>query len=214
MTDLAEHPTTPTRSSPLRAGSTLAIGLTAGFGLGVVARAWMRLISEDPEFTWAGTLFIVVGFTICGFVQSIVAVARRRLTQRWKLTIVRIIGAVAMLPLFVAAGALMFPTVLGCGLALTRGGWRRITRSLWLVVAAFPVVFVSSQLVGSFGWSLHALAGFVSMIAVYAPVVWATRFTFAAQDDGWRRGHWWTVAISLGAGLLIVGVAVGGGGIK
>ncbi len=39
MTDVAETTTTPTRSSPLRVGSTLAMGLTAGFGLGVVARA-------------------------------------------------------------------------------------------------------------------------------------------------------------------------------
>jgi hypothetical protein len=33
----------------------LAIGLFGGFALGVVSRAWMRLISEDPDFTWNGT---------------------------------------------------------------------------------------------------------------------------------------------------------------
>jgi hypothetical protein len=32
----------------------------AGAALGVVARCWMRLITEDSEFTWSGTIFIVV----------------------------------------------------------------------------------------------------------------------------------------------------------
>jgi hypothetical protein len=86
-----------------------------------------------------------------------------------------------MLPLFVAAGALMFPTVVGCGLAVARTGWPTLTRSLCLLVAAGPVVFVGSDLVGSFGWSLHSLAGFVLMLAIYATIIGATRFTFAAR---------------------------------
>lgn len=160
----------------------LAIGLLGGFALGVVARVWMRLISEDPEFTWSGTIFIVAGFTFFGLTQSIVAVARGRTTRWWKLTGVRTIGAVGMLPLFVAAGAVMFPTVAGCGLASARSEWPKTIRGLCLVVAAGPVLFVGTDLIGSFGWSLHTLAGFVMMLAVYATIIWATRFTFAAQD--------------------------------
>jgi hypothetical protein len=95
------------------------------------------------------------------------------------LTGVRTIGAVGMIPLFVAAGALMFPTVAGCGLASARSEWPKAVRGLCLVVAVGPVLFVGTDLIGSFGWSLQTLAGFVMMLAVYAAIIWATRFTFA-----------------------------------
>ena len=186
ITDLAGAPLGSTARSPRRTASTLAAGLVGGCALGIAARAWMRLISDDPEFTWSGTLFIVGGFTIFGLAQSIVAIARRRQPRRWQLTIVRAVGAVAMLPLFVAAGGVMLPTVLGGGLARARTHWRPVTRMLWLLLAAGPVLFVGLDLVDSFGWSLHTLAGFTAMLAVYAAIIWATRFTFAAQADGWR----------------------------
>jgi len=186
ITDHAGAPPGSTARSPLRTAATLAAGLVGGCALGIAARAWMRLISDDPEFTWSGTLFIVGGFTIFGLAQSIVAIARRRQPRRWQLTIVRAVGAVAMLPLFVAAGGVMLPTVLGGGLARARTHWRPVTRMLWLLLAAGPVLFVGLDLVDSFGWSLHTLAGFTAMLAVYAAIIWATRFTFAAQADGWR----------------------------
>ena len=59
MTDLANAPATSAERSRWRTPSTLAAGLFGGFALGVIARAWMRLITEDPEFTWKGTIFIV-----------------------------------------------------------------------------------------------------------------------------------------------------------
>lgn len=186
ITDHAGAPPGSTARSPLRTAATLAAGLVGGCALGIAARAWMRLISDDPEFTWSGTLFIVGGFTIFGLAQSIVAIARRRQPRRWQLTIVRAVGAVAMLPLFVAAGGVMLPTVLGGGLARARTHWRPVTRVLWLLLAAGPVLFVGLDLVDSFGWSLHTLAGFAAMLAVYTAIIWATRFTFAPQADGWR----------------------------
>jgi hypothetical protein len=157
-----------------------------GCALGVVARAWMRLIAEKPAFTWRGTIFIVAGFTVFGLAQAIVAVTRRRETRRWKVVIVRTIGALAMLPLFIAAGAVMLPTVTGCGLAVARTRWRTITRCLCLLVAAGPVLLVGRDLVGSFGWSLQTFAGTVVMLVIYAAIIWATRFTFISQADGWR----------------------------
>lgn len=208
VTGLTTAPPLTTSSAPLPIASTLAIGLAGGCALGIVARAWMRLISEDPEFSWSGTLFIVVGFTIFGLGQSIVAASRKRVRARWKLTGVRVIGVVTMLPLFVAAGMVMFPTVIGGGLAMARTQWRGITRIACLVVAAVPVLLVGSELVDAFGWSLRALAGFVQMLGIYAAIVWATRFTMAAQLDGWRMPRRAKVASALGfaafASLLVV----------
>ena len=101
--------------------------------------------------------------------------------------IARAIGAIGFLPLFVGAGAIMLPTVVGGGLALTRVEWRRFVRVICVVAAAGPVVFVATELVGSFGYSLRAAAGFLAMLALYGTIVTATRYTIAAQTDGWRN---------------------------
>ena len=170
----------------LRSSRLVLAGLGAGFSLGLAARLWMRLISKDPEFTWSGSIFIVLGFTVFGLGQAVVLVVRRRNSRRWRLTLVRTIGAISMLPLFVAAGAVMFPTVLGGGLALSRVDWRRLTRWLWLLPAGGPVVFVGRDLIDSFGWSGQTLAGFVTMLAIYATIIRASSSTFSPQLDGWH----------------------------
>lgn len=36
-----------------------ALGLAGGLVWGVASRVWMRLISDQPEFTWTGTLMIL-----------------------------------------------------------------------------------------------------------------------------------------------------------
>jgi len=218
MTDLAGATTSITTSATTstadrttrpRVVSTLAIGLFGGAALGVAARAWMRLISDDPEFTWGGTIFIVIAFTIFGFTQSIVAVARRRTRRRWTLTLARVIGTVGLMPLFVGAGVVMVPTVVGGGLAFARVEWHRVARGICLVLAAAPVLFVGGDLVSSFGWSLHALAGFVAMLAVYGTVVVATRFTFAAQPGGRQRPRWLVITFFVILGLLLLQFSVG-----
>ena len=211
MTDLAVATTPETRRVPSRTLPILALGLFGGPALGVIARAWMRLIAEDPDFTWNGTIFIVLAFTIFGLMQSIAAIARRRARRRWTLTVARVVGGIGFLPLFVGAGAIMMPTVLGGGFALNRPEWRRAVRALCILAAAGPVALVATQLVGSFGWSLHALAGFVVMLAIYGTIIVATRYSIAAFDDGWRVKRrvkvGMLVAFSLVVGYFIVGMA-------
>ena len=212
MTDLADTLNSPVQDSsnnPARPILMLAAGLFGGLILGVVARAWMRLISDDPQFTWSGTVFIVGGFTVFGFTQSVVAVVRRRGSRRWTLTIVRVVGIIGLLPLFVGAGALMLPTVVAGGLAKARIEWNNIARWICVAVAAVPVLVVGSGLVGSFGWSLHAAAGFVVMIALYTTIVSATRFTFTAQADGWRMKRWVTITMFVVLGLLLLQFVAG-----
>ncbi|MDP9465329.1 MAG: hypothetical protein M3P52_11945, partial [Actinomycetota bacterium] len=58
-----------------------------------------------------------------------------------------------------------------------------LTRLICLLVATGPLAFVGSELVGSFGWSLHAIAGFLAMLGIYATIISATRFTVAAQGS-------------------------------
>ena len=44
-------------------------GLAGGLAWGVIPRLWMRFISTNPEFTWSGTLFIVIGFGSPGWLS-------------------------------------------------------------------------------------------------------------------------------------------------
>lgn len=193
------HTQTHTRLAVL---ATIILGTLGGCALGIAARAWMRLISDDPEFSWSGTIFIVAGFTIFGLGQSIVAVARSRIDRRSTLTMIRVIGVVTMLPLFMAAGAVMLPTVVGGGLAAARTGWHTATRIVCLVLAAGPVMLVGRDLVDTFGWSLQSLCGFALMLSIYATIIWATRFSFTAQHDGWRMSRRVKVAGILGVAAL------------
>src|SRR4051812_39067860 len=199
MTYLAEPlEQTAERAAPPRRARIwpiLAVGPLAGAVLGVAARAWMRLISDDPEFSWSGTIFIIGGFTLFGIGQSIATATRRRARRRWTLTIARVVGAITMMPLFVAAGSVMMPTVVGGGLALTRTNWNKVVRWGCLAVALLPVLFVTKDLIGSFGWSLHALAGFAGLVAIYGTIIAAARSTFAPQLDGWRLRSWIRITI-------------------
>ncbi len=175
------------RASSPRAAPVLTVGVFGGFILGALARGWMRLISDQPEFTWSGTAFIVLGFTVFGLAQSAVALARRHAMRRRRLIVVRAIGIVCMLQLFVAAGAIMFPTVFGAGLAIARRGWHKAARAACVVIAAGPVLFVGADLVHKFGWSIQTVVGFVSMLAIYSVIIWATRFALAPQAEEWTR---------------------------
>ena len=209
MTDIDLIPVT-TRE-PKRAGVPVRLlrGLVGGCALGVFARVWMRLIADDPDFTWNGTLFIVFGFTIFGLTQTISSITGEKGRRRWAASIGRVVGIVGLLPLFVGAGAVMLPTVVGGGLAAARRDWHRAVRIACLLLAAFPVVIVGHDLIDTFGWSLQAIAGFVLLLAVYGTIVRVARPTLRRRAGAVRlpravKAIAWS-AVALGALFLTVG---------
>src|SRR6476646_8478217 len=113
-----------TTTAPMRAETSRAarpwwtvpiafgLGLLGGAVLGVLARLWMRLVANEPDFSWAGTLFIVGAFAVFGAGQALSWSARRTALRRPGLTVVRALAAVLALPIFGGAGAIMLPTVL------------------------------------------------------------------------------------------------------
>ena len=101
--------------------------MLVGAGLGVVLRIWMRLISDNPEFSWSGTLAIVIAFTLLGTNAGLVAYGRSR-GWRASLVVARVVACVLGLGCFMAAGAVMLPAIIPGALALGRHDWPRWPR--------------------------------------------------------------------------------------
>jgi len=163
----------------------------------------MRFISTDPEFTWAGTLFIVIGFGVAGLGQSGAYLGRRANLARPRMTLVRIAGFASLVPLGMAAGAPMFPAVVLAPLAITHTDWYRRTRRVVGGVAAIPVVAVAVILLDDLSL-VRAGVGFLWFLVVYAGIIWAARFTLAPQLDGWRAPR--AARIVGGVALALVAV--------
>jgi len=164
-------------------------GLAGGLVWGIHARVWMRFISTDPEFTWAGTLFIVFGFGVAGLAQSAASLGRRADLRRSRLTTVRVATFASLLPLGAAAGGPVFPTIVLAPLALTHAEWSRRTRLLVGGIALIPVVAIAGISLDDLSLG-RAAAGFVWFVGVYAGIAWAARFTMAPQRDGWVAPGW------------------------
>lgn len=89
-----------------------AAGVVLGAAWGVAARAWMRLISTDPEFSWSGTLLIIMFAAAGGLGMGLVSGARacgRRSWWRFSALLAFPIvaapqGIIAFLPSFVLGG--------------------------------------------------------------------------------------------------------------
>ena len=179
------------------------VGLLGGAATGVLARVWMRWISDTPEFSWPGTLGIISAFALFGTVQSAAWMARSAQSSRPKLTLVRFAALTLSLGLFGAAGALMFPTVALASLALWRGDWPRWIRML-LVTAAMPmIIYVANNIGHDKGWNPMTVARIALFLIIYTAIILATWPTVTPLADGWHGGRiLWAVSLSIPALFL------------
>lgn len=152
----------------------LAVGLVGGVVWGVLARAWMRYVSDDPQFTWTGTLIILGVATLAGLSLAVVELLRRRGARAWRLLL-----AAPALVMFASAGLPMLPSAVLGGLAVTgRGG--RWVRGLAVLGALAPVAaLVVLEGVDAFPRSpVLSLLGYVLLcggLALGWSVVWRRR---------------------------------------
>ena len=138
-----------------------ALGLGLGAVWGVLARVWMRLISDNPEFTWAGTLAIIGLSAVLGSGVGLVNAARRSGRTRWWT-----LAVVPGLLLFMSPGMLLAPCFLLGGLA--RGALGRVLQAVGVLAVAasiglgillgegdLTVVYVAgyAALAGSLAWA-------------------------------------------------------------
>ena len=101
-------------------------GFALGVAWGAAARTWMRLISTDPEFSWSGTIAILVLAGIAGLSLGLIHGARAQGRSRWWL-----LAAVLVLPLFASPGLPFLPAVFLGGLAFGRRAM------IWRVLGGF-----------------------------------------------------------------------------
>lgn len=148
----------------------------AAFGLawGSVARSWMRLISTNPEFSVAGTSFIVGVPTVFGACAGLAFAARRRGWRGWRHLAPRVAVVATFLPFGMAGGAPLMLTVLVATLAVTQ----RAILSVWL--AAIPSILLTTVLFGTVG------GGLMTAI-VTAAAITLTGWKWVARQTSDRR---------------------------
>ena len=152
--------------------TALLAGAAAGALWGLVARGWMRYISAEHEFSWGGTLAIVVIFALFGFGQAVAAVVRRSGRGQRGQIAGRVVAIASTIPLGVAAGAMMLPSTLLAAIALGRTGMHPLARLALAALAAIPALLVLQQLLSELtDW--RAVIGWALMFAIYLPLVWA-----------------------------------------
>lgn len=190
--------------STLDKGTVVLRALFSGFILGITARAWMRWISTDPEFTWSGTIFIVMAFMIFMTSQSIVMLLRQRYRARRSVLIARAGGVIFSLPLFSAAGLMMFPTVALASVGVWNPTLGRRTRGVLILLSLIAPIKISIDLISDFGWTIATLGRIVLFLSIYLVVIIATRPTMTP----FRGKNYEAVKMSkmiLAAGILATG---------
>jgi hypothetical protein len=167
-----------------RAPSLLVLlaSFLTGAALGIVARIWMRFITTHREFSWEGTLMIVIGFGVVFLGQAGVYLGRRSGVRPSGFLALRVLAIVALVPLAGAAGSFAFPIIVFAPLAIIRTGWNRWLRLFLGVLALIPAVFVAFTLFSDLS-AIRAAIGVVWFALIYGILVWAVSFSFASRDD-------------------------------
>jgi hypothetical protein len=145
-----------------------------GLIIGIVARAWMRWVSTDPEFSWSGSIFIVGVFTIFFTAQSIVLVLRSSTSSRAKSRVIRAGGLIFTLPLFLGAGGMMLPSVAVASIALWGGIQKKRGRIFLLALSVIVPLIISKDVIRDFGWTFATLGRILLFLLIYASVIFAT----------------------------------------
>ena len=191
----------------------LVVGLASGAGYGVALRAWMRLVSTEPEFSWSGTGFIVMAFAGLGTMAGLAA-AGRRLRWKGRLIGIRAVGIILSLGCFLGAGLVMLPTIVPAALGRARSDWARMVRVALVVLgatAAGIVVLTMPEL---------GLARRVFALAIYLPLCWVEVVMMAELfapslprgSLGARKGLLLAActAVPLGVGVVVMMGGFGG----
>ena len=197
----------PRRLLPLQG---LLAGLLAGAAVGVLARSWMRLMSTEPEFSWSGTLFIVGAFALVGGAAGAVAGARRRGWHGRAMTVLRVAGLVALVPLLAGPGMLLGPTLLLGALAAGRTSWPTALRSVLAALATGPVLVLHVVTWRDGLGAGRALAALLLCLLVWGLLALAVAQSVRPVPGGSAVPRRAVVLLLVGAAVLLVGLVSAG----
>jgi hypothetical protein len=149
--------------TPLRAG---LVGLALGAVWGVVARAWMRMVSTSPEFSWSGTLAIIGLSAIVGLLVGLSWRARHATGWRRWFRLLFVPGLI----LFAGQGLPLAPGFLIAGPLLFRRGLLARFASFVAIVGPGAVFWWTGRLdeVTMLGAPLHVQIGLLFGMPVLA----------------------------------------------
>jgi uncharacterized membrane protein YhaH (DUF805 family) len=165
----------------------LGVGLALGVLTGVEARGFMRLLSEEPEFTWSGTAVVVGAFAVAGAALALTHdLKQRHRSTWWKLL------ALPAVVLGLGQGVVLLPGILAVSLVLSRRRWIRIVGLLILVayIVLMPAVLGTSGelLTVRFGLGLVGLVLCCAAVATGARAAltgwWSAAARHAERDRG------------------------------
>ena len=144
----------------------------------------MRWISTDPEFSWSGTIFIIGAFTIFTTTQATVFVLRRKTKNKRVTLIIRGGGILFSLPIFGAAGAIMFPTVALVSIALWQKKLdKKVRIALCFIGSIIPILQIT-DFISDFGWTIATLGRILLFIAIYGVVIILIKSTVSPFEFG------------------------------
>ena len=180
-----------------------------GLPWGVSMRGCMRFISTNPEFSVAGTLFILGATTIVGSLLGL-ARHRRRLggTGWWRLSLLS-------LGLLGAGGAVMWPTVVLWAAAIGRLKQRWLAAGLGLAGALAQISVIDDAIISNWRFTPADMA---VAIGWYLPMLtfdaWAFSVVFTPGLAGSAPSRMKRVLIAAGvlgfSALAVVVVGLGG----
>ncbi len=127
-------------TSGLPLGRATLAGAVLGAGWGVLARVFMHFLSDDPQFTWGGTLLILGLSALLGAGLGSVHGARTSRRRRWWR-----LAPIPGMVLFGGPGLLLLPAFAGGLVAgpLPSRWWRALARAVGLLVSIGTLVFLS-----------------------------------------------------------------------
>lgn len=169
-----------TGSQPVRTGWSVVAGMVLGGAVwGIAARLWMRFISTDPEFSWSGTLYIVLVPTLIGLLLGLALLARRRRWRPWLRKTSRAVSGGSIILLGLGAGILTLPSIVFGSLALSRLRYPLGVRvGIALVMVLFPVAVLGLR-----GGSIWPFLGAVAL-ATLMVIGWGIRALLALLAAG------------------------------
>ena len=182
------------RSAPSGLPRAAALGAVLGALWGVAARVWMRLVSTEPEFSWAGTLGIVVLSAVLGAGVAVSSVARSR--HGW-----RRVARLAVVPgmvMFAGQGLPFLPAFVVGGLLLRRR--HPLARLATLVVVVGPAVLLwwserldeYTMLSAPYRVQIGLLLGMpllATVLAFAGDLVWGRRVAVGGQSASPERAR-------------------------